>query len=273
MVQALHDWTLPLLQRGRHMNPVHHTAVVVDLMAAILLPEVAAGRLPREAMRMGLAAAVLHDSGNAFEPPDEVKITTEAARVDPALAEVALKQRQRHMQNGALLTEAALRDEGVAPLFSDEQIAEVRRLVQCHDAPTLVGLLGGSETKRDCMFASGDSPPHVAPPAAILREADRLWMLTVEGIVTDLIRKIAGAKPWDPMGQLESNAERHREERAQYDALYSAAQLGDWGMEPDTAFYRTQTGKRLFLSLQAEARALPLDEWVRRVLAVWSMIP
>lgn len=272
MLQALHDWALPLLQRGRHMNPVHHTAVVVDLMATILLPEVRDGRAPGEALSIGLAAAVLHDAGNAFEPPDEVKITTEAVRADPPRAEGALKQRQRHMDNGALLTEAALRIEGVAPLFATEQIAKVRALVQRHDAPTLAELLSGRESKRDCLFASADSPPYVAPLAAILREADRLWMLTIEGIVTDLVRKIAGGKPWDPTGQLEGNARRHREEREQYEAFYTSEQLGNWGLGPDTAFYRTQAGKRLFLSLQAEARALPLDEWVRRVLAIWCMM-
>ncbi len=269
MLIALHDWTLPLLERGRHMNPVHHTAVVAELMAQILLEEAAAGRADSEKVKIGMAAAVLHDAGNAFEPPGEAKITVEMVRTGKSETADALAQRRRHMDNGGLLAEAALRAPKTARWFASRDIRPVRALVENHDAPTLAELATDDKAKGEYLFHSPPGPPFVAPLSAILREADRLWMLTIDGVLVDLTRKVQRGRTWDPLEQLEHNTKRHQEERGLYENCFPAPTLDNWGFGDATAFYRTAGGKRLFAELQQQARAQPLHRWVEQVTEIW----
>ena len=248
------EGALPLLEKGRHRNPIHHTAHVVNLAVQIGQDEsFSDGELAQL-----LVATVFHDAGNAFEPKDEPKITVGDVRSDPAKKDDAIEQRRRHMVAGGKLVEVFLTDlEPAAWEFTSDGAKQIVRLVEIHDNPTVAELQTGKEREKSLLHNAGWL-------SQILREADRLWMLTEDGLITDMVRKEKRGKPWQPLAQITHNAIRHHEERYLYEAILGpdASKLG---FDYATAFYRTDQGKALFRDLQFAARAVADDNWNRCV--------
>lgn len=243
LLEEAWDRAFPFLKRGRHKNPIHHTAYVVKHAVKIGLEQLEDdGELAQL-----IVAAVFHDSGNAVDPKVESKITVEHVRADPTQKADAIKQRNRHMAAGGKFVRLFLteRDSGIWT-FNGSQIGQIVKLVEIHDNPTIAQLEAGEERKA-YLFDIRQTL------AAILREADRLWMLTVDGLVTDMVRKQKKGKPWQPLAQITHNAIRHHEERQLYEEEFRQA-VSEFEFDDDTAFYRTRKGKGLFRELQRQSR-------------------
>ncbi len=253
-------WTeaLPLLKKGRHKNPIHHTAHVVDLAVQIGLAQ----NLTDDEIAQLIVAAVFHDSGNAFEPKDEPKISVGDVRANPDEKDGAIEQRRRHMVSGGQLVSLFLSElESTVWQFTLDQAKQIVGIVEIHDNPTLAEFETGEEREKLLLH-------NASPLSQILREADRLWMLTEDGLVTDMMRKEKRGKSWQAQSQITHNAKRHHEERQLYEEVLGpdVAQLG---FDCDTAFYRTEKGKALFRDLQRQVRDPNIDwqQQVRRAVA------
>ncbi len=260
LVQRAWAAALPALQRGRHLNPVHHTAHVLDLMVQILLGE----EVSQANLRIGIVAAIFHDAGNAFEPAGERKLRKQEVRDHPALRLAAIAQRRRHMINGGLLVRWL-----VPAIASDLNLAidvdQVVVLVENHDNPTLAEFADTDAERRELLFVpQGNALTSLYPMSAYLREADRLWMLTVPGVVCDLIRNLGEGKAWDPPKQIEDNVRNHRREGAQYAMLFDPDEQG--GIDNRSAFYRSAVGPAMFDKLPAEAEG---TGWRRELIQAW----
>jgi len=263
VVSKAYDWVFTFLVQGRHKNPVHHTPWVVRSMVEITRDQT----LTRSQWRLGLLAAVFHDAGNAFEPRGQGKITAEHVRQDPTLLEAAIKQRERHMRNGALLVELFSGAKG-APRLNAKDIRNLKHLVEHHDDPTIAQLLldakrlgkgNRQQQLRRYLFGPGQGRL-----AVMLREADRLWMLTPDGIVADLRRKEQKRKPWHAQSQITHNVIRHWEERQLYEDA-EMRQVSGLRFGADSAFYRTKNGQQLFLWHQRSLRAQRKSQWAKGV--------
>lgn len=262
VVSKAYDWVFTFLVQGRHKNPVHHTPWVVRSMVEIMRGE----SLPSKQCRLGLLAAVFHDAGNAFEPSGQGKITAEHVRQGSTLLGPAIEQRKRHMRNGAVLVELFSRAKG-APRLSPKDRRSLKCLVEHHDDPTIAQLLldakqlgkgNRQQQLRRHLFGPGKRL------AAMLREADRLWMLTPDGIVADLRRKQQKEKPWDAQSQITHNVIRHWEERQLYEDAHMLQGRG-FRFQADSAFYRTKNGRLLFLKYQKILRAQGRRKWAKGV--------
>lgn len=276
-VEAACESAQPFLERGRHRNPVHHTAHVLDIMVEIMLGQpktVGHLSVPPEHFRLGIWAAIFHDAGNAFEPEGEKKIRVKDVRQDASLLTPAMEQRRRHMENGARLVEEAMNSLRNSLGFTADDIDIAGELVRHHDDPTLGEYLKGSPDIAEYLFAPAphDRSPAPYPLSALLREADRLWMLTTPGIVEDLRRNIAKGNAFDPPVLIEDNRKRHCDERDLYKEYATAVGksslrqlMEQWGFGENTAFYRSDVGKRKYQELPTENKARPIDFWRTRV--------
>ena len=258
LVRDAYEGVLPTLKAGRPINPIHHTPQVVEFLVQIMLEE---QDFKESALKQGIVAAMFHDSGNAFEPKGEKKIMDEDVNADLSLREPAIEQRRRHMMNGAMLAELFMRAQG-SSTFTQNDISVVTWIIEHHDDPTIAELMDEKEKEA---YLFGPDPEPRNRLAAIHREADRLWMLSIDGLVTDMKRKAEKGKPWYPQAQITHNAIRHHEERALYEEAF-ATRIKEFDFEPFSAFYRTKEGKKLFTVLQQKARELPPEEWTTLML-------
>lgn len=250
LLKAAYENALPALKDGRHMNPIHHTPQVVEFLVRILLAET---DMEPDTLKRAIVTAVFHDSGNAYEPKSEKKIRKKDVDADPSLREPGIEQRRRHMRNSVSLLEGFMSLQ-IEPTFTPDEISEVKWIIGHHDDPTIAELLGGKESAA---YLFGPALEPRVRLAVIHREADRLWMLSKEGIVTDLKRK---KKPWYPPAQITHNVIRHWEERKLYEEALPD-KIEEIGFDAFSAFYRTKGGKRLFAKLQEDTRRISTQEW------------
>lgn len=218
------------LKRAEVANPMEHHLIVLGHMMAIARAEsFSAADIKRAA-----ALALLHDISAV--PKITTQMVEEARRRDPAEANALELRRQQnrilHMREGSAMAHRALLDlnerlGGV--VFDAQDIDVVCELIRIHDGPSLNVPI----PRRNWM-------------AVAFREADRLWMLTPEGIRVDLVRK--NKNPDDPRlcrEQLEKNVRRFREERC----LYHASEPTEGPFCDDETFFRTRKGHAIFRRL------------------------
>lgn len=257
MMTRILTMSLPLFVEASEKTPVHHTACVVKMMARILLGEDAS---PAE-IRRGVVAALLHDVGLARVAAEKMRkadILAAAPDRREAVIERAIAARRAHMVHGAWMAETVLTafngwfGEGLSP----EDVAEVCRLVALHDNPSVQEYeeMRGHRAGATWLLSLDDRL------AMFLREADRLWMLTEEGIAADLELDLqkeqkalaaAGRDPQDARpdreARIAANIARHREEAALYERALGGGAAA-YGFINGT-LYRTRTGYALFESL------------------------
>ena len=127
-----------------------------------------------------------------------------------------------------LLTEFNSKFFNPAAKFSEEEdIPEIYKLVGMHDNP---GIAKAYETKEFLKLA------------LIFHEADRLWMLSYEGLTKDLMDSlIKGEKPLPVKEQLTNNIAVFSDERKSYDATGE-----DYGVFKGDTFLRTDTGYAIY---------------------------
>lgn len=249
LARAAYGAALPSLRKGVHISPIHHVGRVTELLVRIVLGET---DVEDNFLAQAIVAVIFHDTGNRGEPPGEHKITAEEVRKDPSKLNATEEQRRRHMLLSGRLVQNFLQTYK-AWTFTEKEQETIKRVVEHHDDPSIAELRTSAD-RPSLLFKNGKCL------VAIHREADRLWMLTREGLVTDLKRKADKGKPWNAQAQVTHNVIRHLEERQLYEEVFGS-EIDGLGFQPLTAFYRTQEGQRLFQELQQELRIVLAKDW------------
>jgi len=286
-VEKFFPMTLPYLIEGNEKNPVHHITHVMNFMTEILLKEEGKEAAPHR-VRRGVFAALLHDIG--FAKTDEGKIrkadiekeihaAKDWATVKAAIQK-AVDSRKAHMIAGSAIAEQLLRAYNAwvdKPFFTDADIRAIRCVIEIHDDPSIreyenLGLEWLKTHASDANLVGRMNPSKwLFDKDDFLikyhREADRLWMLALDGIEVDLARDLEKARkdakdreiPIDsvkvyPFARISGNIKRHREEMWLYkNALGSEAAA--YGFKKGM-LYRTDTGyqisQKLLTKLQDE---------------------
>jgi hypothetical protein len=211
-------------------NPMVHHFKVLDHMIEITVQE--GHSYPMIAR--GAATSLLHDVSAV------AKITTEMvaeARKKSKQEGDALELRRQqnrilHMREGSAIAHRALLDLNEAAgriVFDAQDIDEICEVIRIHDNPSI------------------DIPiPRCNWLAMAFREADRLWMVTEDGIRVDLLRKNQSMDDAACLAQLDHNVNRFRDERA----LYTSP---DEKFIDDETFFRTDSGHAIFSRLRDQA--------------------
>lgn len=181
--EKYHQLALPYLEEARHGNPIHHTAMVLYFCVKIGLSE----KLNDYEMEELMAAAAFHDSGFAKIPSTQKKIKKadiDAIRIPRQRDEKrqeAIRLRLSHATMGGEIAWDAL---NLTTDFSNSAaILPVVNIIKMHDNPSVAELEDRQNLKASYLI-HGLSHDYFL--AAIHREADRLWMLTADGIKADL---------------------------------------------------------------------------------------
>jgi hypothetical protein len=248
LLEFLYPRTLPYLLDGRKSNPLQHTAQVVDFMVDLSLNE----NLPEREAQKAVATALLHDIGYARSKEGKIRKADIDAEQDrekkEALRQQAIQARKAHMDAGAEIAGELLAQS--PDLFTPGEVQEIQAVIRIHDNPSIQE------------YEEVNDGKWLLPPdnqlAQFLREADRLWMLSEEGIEIDLQRDKRKTGLRDAPKRIADNIERHLQEGALY---YQAKGLpvapNVYGFK-GFSLYRTETGFLLFKFLIRElCRANP----------------
>jgi hypothetical protein len=270
LIRRLFERALPEFHKGAKHNPVYHHTQVLDNMVTIALLE----KLPYAAFVRSAVLALLHDIGNAVSEREKVK----NSQIKKAVKELrAARERQddieplvqqlKELANGAIAFRLEHMDRGPQLISSinetlncplpHEDVHYICRAVLIHDYPSIEQTL--FELRREGIFTHhrpgqfllhfDESPVGIL--LSLLREADRLFMVTRQGVIKDLLDdKNRGDKPITSnefLQKLADNADRHRDE---YE-LYRDAGSDDWRFRNGT-LYRTSSGYYVFDTLSQQ---------------------
>ena len=232
MLTTLFERTLPYFTKGVVSNPLYHNTQVLDNMVQIGLGE----NLPFRELKNALIVALLHDIGNAIS--EAVKVTKEqikaAKNAGDEQGAAHLKKlyedfRSEHMARGPELVREVLKELTESKVVLEEDVSLICEAVKIHDNPS-IGL----------PFEFDNSPR--AKMITVLREADRLFMVSYQGVVKDLMSDNKDINPENIKTKLASNMKKHTEEYKLYVDKGSPYVVG---FQHGT-LYRTPTGYGIF---------------------------
>ena len=256
----------PFFVKGSDENPLHHHAQVLENMVFIAMEETKADD-PAESykfVRKAAVLALLHDIGGGFIKPGLKKIkssdikdreqellkekTTQEER-DREIGDLiakAVEYRMDHMMVGAKIAEDLLyrynreHENNAGKTFTERDIRDIKQCIEIHDVPSIAEYylsLGKPYNKSHLI-------PLDNPLAVILREADRLWMVSKEGLEKDLAEDVQKNKNPDPLLKLKYNVTRFREEFLLYKSSKDIGLNDLTGFKAETLF-RTNAGFQL----------------------------
>lgn len=266
---------LPYFRSGTEANPIYHHTQVLNNMVQIGLGE----KLPYEELRNALILALLHDIGNAISESPKVTNSEIEDVLDPdkpedikrdiaqkfklehikdnvelakRLAEMAIEFRLEHMDKGPELARKVLQPYLDAKTLSGDDLNLICEAIKIHDYPTVEKTLkflrekgiSVNYPKGHFLLPFDDSP--FGRLITFLREADRLFMVSYQGVVKDLDDKKEITAD-DIRSKLESNMKSHRDEYR----LYKDANR-DVGRFIQETLYRTATGYSIFINAKDE---------------------
>lgn len=248
-----------LVQARGSGGPVIHTPAVFSLAMDIGRAQ---GMDENSLLLLGVAA-IYHDVGYAEICGERQTISKgqidqiENPEEREALRREAMEIRLEHMQRGAHIVNHLI--NGGYGLLEDVEGADIviPELIGIHDNPTIAELQGDPADVAQWLFTSqelcGSGIPATAENLApLLREADRLSMLTVEGVQADLDRTPVEQRR-SPVDQLGYNFGRHIDEGKLYREAFPDASVLS-GINEGDPFYRSAAAKRISEQLIAETR-------------------
>jgi len=229
IVWALFQMVYKDLEKAIVCNPVEHHLIVLKHMMEIVKGEMS----PYIVVEQAAALALLHDIAPVK------KITTQMVdqtrHRSTAMGEVFELKRQEnrmlHMQEGCVIANLRmieLNERMRKIVFDAQSIQSICEVIRIHDNPSI-----------------NISIPKTNWLAVAFREADRLWMITPEGIYADLSRQQKSNNMEAYRKQLDANLERFREERL----LYRSIESIEGPFCDDATFFRTKTGYSLYRRL------------------------
>jgi HD superfamily phosphodiesterase len=237
--------------QGREDNPVHHNTMVLHLMTEIALKE----KDGYDYMRIKdlLALSLLHDIGYAETTAKkwtsaEVKAAVKGkadAEIQSIVAE-AMQARDEHMRKGAGIVECMLREANThfpEPLFEEGRIHAIGEVVAIHDRPSSAKL---KEKYLPALLSKDDLLPTKNELAKALRDADRLWMATAQGVKKDLIFAGEEVTEANLNRKLQDNSNSFQDEKRLYEKVYqNQDEVANFGFMGDTLF-RTKVGYGIY---------------------------
>jgi len=206
-------------------NPIEHHTTVLAHMMEIVRTELDEKRFNWDQVKQSAALAILHDICPVR------KITEDMIRNAPPEQQAKLREEREssvpfHMRRGAEMAREkflVLNEKFGKSIFDDEKINAICGIVLIHDNPKL-----GKKIPKDNWVA------------VMLREADRLWMVTLMGIRADLERKHENPDDLEKqLAQVEKNIKRLEEERE----IYAEE---DGPFYDNRFFFRNPIAKKIF---------------------------
>lgn len=243
MLKSVFWRALPYFVEGSKSNPIHHNTQVLDNMVQIALGEQAGYR----EFKMSVVLALLHDIGNAGSKSkkvktDEIKDATDASE--------AIAFRLEHMDNGPGLITAVAQPFLESGTVNSDDLHLICRAVLIHDYPSIEEILSKHPgIASDMGYASGDfllpfDSTILGRLIERLREADRLYMVTEQGVLKDLRDAHAEPTAGNALAKLRSNAKKHRKEFLLYESVGRSAGF------KDGTLYRTNAGYTMYVDSQ-----------------------
>lgn len=216
VLKCLFEAALPLFIKGADANPIHHNVQTVENMLRIVMPTNEANNYGF--VRQAAILALLHDVGNGLVDPGLKKIkSSEIAdcvenmkkegkpqeeindEVQKQVGE-AIEYREAHMDAGKDAVIELFRQCPIVSSDWPEDAGEqpemlISECIAIHDVPSIAKLVSeirkkGIETDKEVKDYLIDGDDKLA---VVLREADRLWMLSREGLEKDLIDDVRKA--------------------------------------------------------------------------------
>jgi len=258
MLKAVFHAATPHFVVGRKHNPISHHTQVLDNMVRICLEL----QTPCRQFKNAAVLALLHDIGNAACQRQKIKTdqVLEAFADDPQkgaeAARNAIAFRLEHMDLGPELARSVLEPFTGGDGLSDVDVHFICRAIVVHDYPSIAMLLKylADNTEIALEYAPEDfllrfDGSSFGRLIEQLREADRLFMLTEQGIMKDLREANKELTAANILARLESNAGRHLEEFE----LYKEAARPEGFLHQ--TLYRTQPGYDMFVEFTESIRA------------------
>jgi hypothetical protein len=231
LVQTVYNLALPYLEQARHGNPIHHTAYVVEHIREIAFGDDVKDSLYPIRNEL-MVAAVLHDVGFANIPAGQkkIKLSDIEAVEDPQekeeLRSEAIRLRLQHMKEGKKIAQEIL-SKSIGEALD---IGLILKIIAEHDSPTIAELVTEPRLKATWLF---NLSTRESRALWAHREADRLWMLTIDGVIADLISDLkSGRTSITGLQKLAANIKRHEEEHDLYNGMSFAPKFS-----ADHAFY------------------------------------
>lgn len=222
------------LKKAEVGNPMSHHLIVLKHMLKIAVAE----NFSQRHMRRAAALSILHDISAVEKITKEhVKVAYKKSKAEGDALEFRRQQnRTLHMRDGSALAQRRLIDlnESFGEVIYDaHDIDAICDLISIHDNPSL------------------DKPiPRSNRMMVAFREADRLWMLSIEGLRSDLKRKcIKTPTNKEVLCQFEHNLSRFKDERDLYDP-------SDGPFVDSETFFRTQEGWRICQQYRTDIQSL-----------------
>lgn len=256
VLTRLGQMAFPDLLTGTAANPVHHNFQTVENILLILSLDGSRKYQRFKYYKKAAILALLHDIGNGFVDPSLKKLKSsditdrrnELVRqgktkkqidqeINPLIRQ-ASKYREAHMKEGAKIADKLLRKANASHnILKPTEIAEIVKLIRLHDNPSIVEYY--SDSKRP--YTKGKLIPLRNHLAYILREADRLWMVSKEGLEKDLFDDLRKDKQPDPFAKLRHNVKRFKDEYQLYTKANGITAYDLKGFQHETLF-RTKGG-------------------------------
>ncbi|MBN1765086.1 MAG: hypothetical protein JW860_07505 [Sedimentisphaerales bacterium] len=257
MVKKLSELAFPFFVAGMDVNPIHHHMQTVENMFWIVTED----KPGYEELRKALVVALLHDIGSGLVAPGLKKLKSSDIKdrceqfqkenrpqeeIDEEiqkLIEVATQYRKAHMQEGGKVARQLLGDINKideTPLARDDT-EEMVCCIENHDNPSVAEYycVVGRKFARERLI------PLENKLAYALREADRLWMVSKEGLESDLFDDLKKGKKPDPLSKLRHNIKRFKEEYRLYEKAEGIKEDELRGFKEETLF-RTKSGFALY---------------------------
>lgn len=250
ILQTLFNRALPYFKKGLKFGCIYHNIQVCFLIIQLGIREQLNYNVFKNAMILGL----LHDIGNANASGQKysramIKEELQKNNISTAIefAKATIKFRLEHMQKAEPLIR-----EVTQPLIQDnflkaEDLDLIVNTIKIHDYPSIEGTVKELKALNlpieyqsgQFLFSLEDSP--LAKLTSLIREADTLFTLTPEGILTDLMREKKPISEQTVQKKLEDNIQKFYDEYG----LYRSKNWDDGGFINQTLF-RTKSGYQLF---------------------------
>jgi glucose-6-phosphate isomerase len=282
VLRTMYAKAMPYFEKGKEENPVYHHTQVLYNMALLAVGE----HCSYSVIKNLLALALLHDAGSgmcscakvvnetivkAFEKAEQesdIQKKAELLKEAEALSQQGMRFRLEHMDKGPGIISLVMGDFVAEGIFSASDVHLINRAVVIHDYPSIEKNLNGLRKKgkpvgfERGMFLLPLNDPAIGTLVTLLREADRYFMLSVQGAIKDLIfkQKKDADLVIDAAAVLEQGRKNIKSHKKEY-LLYQKAGQDDGKFLGDS-LYRTHTGFALFKSAEkrydgGSARLLP----------------
>lgn len=254
LLQKFHILSLPHLIEGFEESPVHHIAHVVEAAVKIGIAE----KLPEPELASLVLAALFHDVGiGQSELPKiaESRVNLASPELRDELRAVAIASRLEHMEKGARIARALMRDHidehGEHASLLRTIASTVEQIVAEHDFSKIPLLESSPGDYRKWLLGNTRSDWL----KQLHWEADALWMLSRDGLAIDLARTAGidiatfqnspADTPQARLVQLGFNLSLHRKVVELYETAFSPEEFASYGFPPSGLLYRSKGGQLL----------------------------